>query len=272
MNDDGYTPIVEETNTGIIPPPNGTVDQIENVGLTEGESVATSEPVQNVGPPAPNVTTSVSGLSVKQAELQAARAATLEDMRAKYAQRFSNTSVYPKPPKAKAYHASGLTTIRKRDGEAAYQTALKDIMDKNDPAMGNNGMSQLSMTRKKKKTAAMNTVRNTLRNNSYMPPVNTVKANTAANRGTASVLTDSIKSMGSTAKELIDTMISTTNALAHELAKTGNTAGLTQVSNMAASAVNNVSKLPRKRSKRTTKKNMGALMGLPPIPEENATV
>jgi hypothetical protein len=175
-------------------------------------------------PVANSVSTTKTGkpLSVAQSDLQRLRSETLSDMRKSYAERFGDSSLYPKPPKAKAYHAAGLTTIRKRDGEAAYDRALKDIMDKNDPMLGTNGKSQLTMTRKSKKNplnASANVTRNAPRN--------------AANIGATNTAISSIEEMGRTAKGLIDTMMQTSKTLARELSKTGNTAALAQVSSMA---------------------------------------
>jgi hypothetical protein len=257
-NVDGYA------NNAPVPPPNmensaNSSASSENKFLSKyGESFATAEPIPIAEPP---VTVAKTGrpLSAAQSDLQRLRSETLDDMRAKYAERFGNSSVYPKPPKAKVYHASGLTTIRQRDGEAAYNAALKDIMDKNDPMLGTNGKSQLTLTRKSKKARANVTV-NAPRNNSFRtnaPPVNN-----AANRGATNAMTASIKEMGATAKQLIDAMINTNNLMVQQLSKTGNTAVLTQLSNTVA---NISAKAKKPRARASTKK-----APLSAVPEENS--
>ena len=213
-------------DTGKVPPPPSSENEFQNVNLPlenspsendeteaaigEGETVATEESsnlatAEPLTSPAVSLSKSGKPLSAAQANVQRLRSETLADMREKYAERFGNTTLYPKPPKAKAYHASGLTSIRQRDGEAAYEVALKDIMDKNDPRMGENGMSQRAMTQKFKKKAANSvTFKNTA------APRN----NTAAPRNNASNNTStSIEEMGRSAKSLIDSIIKSAKAM-----------------------------------------------------------
>lgn len=166
------------------------------------ESSLPAPPIDNATPlPITNSTMTKSGktLSEKQTNLQKMRSETLSDMREKYSERFAG---YDKAPKAKAYHAAGLTTIRQKQGDAAYTAALNDIMDKNDPKLGK------SMTRKVKKNTSVNT---------------------AVNRTAMTTVVSSIEDMGRTAKGLIDTMVQTSKALSKELEKSGNTANLKQL-------------------------------------------
>lgn len=248
------------------PPPNmenanasedSSASSENNFLLKYGESFATAEPVPVVAPA--TVTKTGKPLSAAQSDLQRLRSETLEDMRAKYAERFGDSSVYPKPPKAKVYHASGLTTIRRRDGEAAYNAALKDIMDRNDPMLGTNGKSQLTLTRKSRKPRANVTV-NAPRNSSLRMNVPAMN-NTGANRGATNSMIASVKEMGATAKQLIDAMINTNNLMVQHLSKSGNTTALTQLSNTVA---NMSAKAKKPRSRASTKK-----APLSAVPEEN---
>ena len=248
----------ETSNTGQVPPiadnnsanfvdvpienesPTSMPDNESNENLATSESVstepfATAEPSaeasaepsaepsidgESLMPSAAASTMSKSGksLSAKQANLQRLRSETLADMREKYAERFAG---YEKQPKAKAYHAAGLTTVRQRDGEAAYTAALNDIMDKNDPKLGRNGKSVFSTSRKVKKTAA-NTTRN------IIPKMNTVM--NTANRNATSRAIASIEDMGRTAKGIIDTIVQASKDISRELGRSGNTTALKQLS------------------------------------------
>lgn len=223
------------------------------------------------------------GLSVKQSAVQRLRAETLDDMRSKYTQRFGNSAKYPKPPKAKAPMAAKLTKLRQEQGEDAYNSALKTMMDEDDPLLGPGGKSRLAMRavtqRKKKANAAKGLNMGRSLNvapvnigrslNSLMPPP--IKSNVAANRGSTPPIIESIAEMGATAKGLIDTMITTSKQLAKELAKSGNSAALSQLSNMAPLSANNARRTTLKplrapRSRTTQKKGM-----LPPIFENSGS-
>jgi hypothetical protein len=201
-------------------------------------------------------------LSAAQSDLQRLRSETLEDMRQKYAERFGNSSLYPKPPKAKAYHASGLTSIRQRDGESAYQAALKDIMDKNDPMLGTNGVSQMSLTRKSKKPRANvsanvrnNSARTNVANSARMNVANSARMNavnapnSSVNRGAMNTMIASVHEMGTTAKQLIDAMINTNRIITQQLSKTNSAASIVQLSNTVAN-ITQKAKKPRARVSR----------------------
>jgi len=223
-------------NASVIATAEPPVGEGETVATEESNDVATAEPVAATAESVtatPGVSMSKSGkpLSAAQANIQRLRSETLADMRKKYSERFSDTSVYPKPPKAKAYHASGLTTIRQRDGEAAYEAALKDIMDKNDPAMGANGMSQRAMTQKsKKKPTNSLTMRNNsaarnnsalgnnsaARNNSALRNNSAPRNNSAAARTVSNITTSSIEEMGRSAKGLIDSIVNAAKTMSRE--------------------------------------------------------
>jgi hypothetical protein len=223
------TPLANANNT-LVPETgmgnNLADDANENLATSEmvsTEPFATAEPSM-LSMPSVKTTKTGKPLSAKQTDLQRLRSETLADMREKYAERFSG---YNKPPKAKAYHAAGLTTVRQRDGEAAYIAALNDIMDKNDSKLGTNGKSTFAATRRAKKPV-MNTAR------SIIPSINmTVKnarLNTAANRDATNRAISSIEDMGRTAKGIIDTIVQASKDMSRELGKSGNTTALNQLS------------------------------------------
>jgi hypothetical protein len=288
-------------NTGIAPPV--TTDnmnaQFENVNIGTGESVATNAPVEeSVGTSEPIIsnapmkeslaeeeeeddapaaaaaaaaaepsTGTKRGLSDKQSAVQKLRAETLDDMRAKYANRFGNSAKYPKPPKAKAPMAAKLTKIRQEQGESAYERAMKNMMDEDDPLLGTNGKSRLAMRavtqRKKKANSALGALNS--RMNSMAPAAATAAATaaplTAQSRNASNAVVESIAEMGRTAKGLIDTMIQTSKEMARGLAKSGNTAALTNASNIAIVGANNArgaTVAPASMSRGTRKKKSAA--------------
>lgn len=80
--------------------------------------------------PAAAAALSTSGyiMSPKAKDLQARRKALLGEMQEEYAKVFGDDK---KAPKAKAYHAAGLLTIKERDGEAAYKAKLQEYIAEN---------------------------------------------------------------------------------------------------------------------------------------------
>ena len=180
-----FTPASESNNSPLSnsQPDNSSTPANENSSVSTEPFGASEAPASNASAvaapsafpvPVPvSMSMSKSGkpMSTKQSDLQKLRAETLDDMRQKYAARFSG---YDKPPKAKAYHAAGLTTIRQRDGETAYTAALNKIMNSNDPRMGSNGKSLSTAARKtaasarKTAKAGPNASANTRRNNNRM--------------------------------------------------------------------------------------------------------
>ena len=285
-------------NTGIAPPV--TTDnmnaQFENVNVGTGESVATNAPVEeSVGTSEPIIsnapmeeapaeeeedmaaaaaaaepsTATKRGLSDKQSAVQKLRAETLDDMRGKYANRFGNSAKYPKPPKAKAPMAAKLTKIRQEQGESAYERAMKNMMDEDDPLLGTNGKSRLAMravTQRKKKA---NSARSALGSNSALGALNSRMNSmataaaplTAQSRNASAAVVESIAEMGRTAKGLIDTMIQTSKEMARGLAKSGNTTALTNASNIAVVGANNArgaTVAPASMSRGTRKKKTAA--------------
>jgi hypothetical protein len=79
-------------------------------------------------PAAAPLSTSGYVMSQKAKDLQARRKALLAEMQEEYTKVFGDDK---KAPKAKAYHAAGLLTIKERDGEAAYQAKLQEYIAEN---------------------------------------------------------------------------------------------------------------------------------------------
>ena len=249
---------IENENNVSPPAENSAVDNTtaeiatgESLATAEPDNIATAEPIntataepENAATAEPEVSASTTksgtALSSKQTELMRLRAETLEDMRQAYSKRFSDTSKYPKPPKAKAYHASGLTTIRQRDGEEAYKSALNDIMNKNDSDV----MSGVRKTRKPKKSSV-----NSTRNNSGSMSRNTAKTVTSQVTG------ESIEEMGRAAKRLIDSIIQASKN------------GANSSRNASLTPYSKTSKARKPRSK-TTKKSTAAPLFT--VPEETS--
>jgi hypothetical protein len=143
--------------------------------------------------------------------------------------------------------AAKLTKIRQEQGESAYERAMKNMMDEDDPLLGTNGKSRLAMravTQRKKKA---NSARSALGSNSGLGALNSRMNSmaaaaaplTAQSRNASAAVVESIAEMGRTAKGLIDTMIQTSKEMARGLAKSGNTAALTNASNIAIVGANN---------------------------------
>ena len=103
-------------------------------GATENASAA-GEANKSVSQSKPAAAAAVAPLSTsgyimsqKAKDLQARRKALLVEMQAEYAKVFGDDK---KAPKAKAYHAAGLLTIKERDGNAAYQAKLQEYIAEN---------------------------------------------------------------------------------------------------------------------------------------------
>ena len=100
-------------------------------GATENASAAgEANKSASQSKPAAVAPLSTSGyiMSQKAKDLQARRKALLVEMQAEYAKVFGDDK---KAPKAKAYHAAGLLTIKERDGNAAYQAKLQEYIAEN---------------------------------------------------------------------------------------------------------------------------------------------
>ena len=110
-------------------------------GAAENASIAPPAVEKNVSasPPKPPAAAPISApvaplstsgyvMSQKAKDLQARRKALLTEMQAEYTKVFGDDK---KAPKAKAYHAAGLLTIKERDGNAAYQSKLQEYIAEN---------------------------------------------------------------------------------------------------------------------------------------------
>jgi hypothetical protein len=181
--------------------------------------------------------------------------------------------------------AAKLTKVRQEQGESAYKRAMKNMMDEDDPLLGTNGKSRLAMravTQRKKKA---NSAKAALGSNSALGALNSRMNSmaaatvapaaaplTAQSRNASNAVVESIAEMGRTAKGLIDTMIQTSKEMARGLAKSGNTAALTNASNIAIVGANNArgaTVAPASMSRGTRKKKTAAR--LPTIFENTGT-
>jgi hypothetical protein len=160
--------------------------------------------------------------------------------------------------------AAKLTKIRQEQGESAYERAMKNMMDEDDPLLGTNGKSRLAMRavtqRKKKANSALGAL-NSRMNSMAATAAAPAAPLTAQSRNASAAVVESIAEMGRTAKGLIDTMIQTSKEMARGLAKSGNTAALTNASNIAIVGANNArgaTVAPASMSRGTRKKKTAA--------------
>jgi hypothetical protein len=127
-------------------------------------------------------------------------------------------------------------------------------MDKNDPMLGTNGVSQMSLTRKSKKPRA-NVSANVRNNSARMNVANSGRmnavsaANSSVNRGAMNTMIASVNEMGTTAKQLIDAMMNTNRIITQQLSKTNSAASISQLSNTVAN-ITQKAKKPRVRASR----------------------
>jgi hypothetical protein len=185
-------------------------------------------------------------------------------MRAAYKEAFGDDK---KAPKAKAYHAAGLTTIRERDGENAFQAKLQEHIAENrskyeGKPTRKGAAPKGSITSKKTTTKPKNSAK----------LLNSVS--TGANAKAAGAIIQSIEGMGATARELIQTMVTTTKALAKELSKSNSANSLSAIAASAVSRNSSTMKNSAATTGRKTRSNKGGHhkkqkkgAALPPIPE-----
>jgi hypothetical protein len=118
------------------------------------------------------------------------RMKTYNELKEAYTATFGNA---PRAPKAKSYEAFALHKIRTEQGENAYKAKMKEYIERNQGKFA-------SMPEKK------------TRKKVQLPEE--LPANNVTQKNSRQTLINSIKSMGQSAKELIDTMMSTTMTLA----------------------------------------------------------
>ena len=154
------------------------------------------------------------------------RMKTYAELKAAYAAKFGDDK---KAPKAKSYEAFALHKIRKDQGEEAFQAKMEEYITRNEGKFTNPAPKG-----KSKKAVKFNSSQ-TLKSASPVASANVM---------------ESVRIMGSTAKGLIDSMI-TTMSLAktnpEKAAETANTAIFTNGNKLSVAANNTRSKKPRKK-------------------------
>jgi hypothetical protein len=186
----------------------------------------------NATPAAPAA--SKKGLSAAAQSVLDDRMKTLADLKAAYAAAFGDN---PKAPKAKSYEAFALHKIRKEQGEEAFQAKMKEFVERN---QGKLASAPVKKTRTKKVKF----------NSPAAANANAPSVSPAKNANSRALILDSVRTMGSTAKGLIDSMVSTVAALA----KT-NTADMSAVAAKANTAANSAK--PKKSGTRKPRSNKG---------------
>jgi hypothetical protein len=161
------------------------------------------------------------GMSVAAKTVLSDRMKTLAEMREAYAKAFGDD---PKAPKAKSYEAFALTKIRKEQGEEAFQSKLQEYIERN---QGIHAAKPAKATRKKVAIAT-----------------NAVTTAGPVNRSNSrQKLIESVRTIATSAKDLIDNLVSTTMSLA----KT-NTGDMTSIATQAVNAANGTAKRRKTRS------------------------
>jgi hypothetical protein len=208
-------------------PANNSAEQPANVA-GEGELAAKLNAT-----PAP-AAASKKGLSAAAQSVLDDRMKTLADLKAAYAAAFGDN---PKAPKAKSYEAFALHKIRKEQGEEAFQAKMKEFVERNQGKFAGEPV-------KKPRTKKVKF------NNTAAANVKVSSASPAKNANSRALIMESVRTMGSTAKGLIDSMVSTVAALA----KT-NTGDMSAVAAKANSAANSAK--PKKSGTRKPRSNKG---------------
>ena len=175
------------------------------------------------------------------------RMKTYAELKAAYAAKFGDDK---KAPKAKSYEAFALHKIRKDQGEEAFQAKMEEYITRNEGKFTNPAPKG-----KSKKAVKFNSSQ-------------TLKS--ASPAASANVM-ESVRIMGSTAKGLIDSMI-TTMSLAktnpEKAAETANTAIFTNGNKLNLAANSTKSKKPRKKrsnagsSRKKREPNISASSGI----------
>jgi hypothetical protein len=172
-------------------------------------------------------------MSAKAKNLQSRRLALLEDMRAEYSKVFGDDK---KAPKAKAWQAAGLLTIKEKQGDAAYKARLQEYINENQRKY--NGKTQKAP----RSTKPVKSVK-PLPVNSSAVSVPNIAGNSRA------IVIKSINTMGETVKGLVDTIISATKSLA-------NSKDMSAVA-QTVSAVANQNTPPKAKTARKPRSNKG---------------
>lgn len=207
---------------------------------TSVESAATaSGPADETEAPAAPVTTSGYVMSAKAKDLQSRRKALLEDMRAEYAKVFGDDK---KAPKAKAWQAAGLLTIKEKQGEEAYKAKLQEYISTNQSKYS-------GKTQKAPKTAPK------------APSFNSSAVSMAATPGNSrEVIIKSVQTMSETVKGLMDTIVTATRSLA-------GSKDMTAVANKVAAVANQNATPKTARKPRSNKGKHHKSRKLSPVAE-----
>ena len=181
------------------------------------------------------------GLSAAAQSVLDDRMKTFAELKAAYAAAFGDDK---KAPKAKSYEAFALHKIRKEQGEEAFQAKIKEFVARNQGKFASGPVKKPSKKVKFNSAIPKNvTAKNVTAKNV------TAKNVTAKNASSRTLVIESVRTMGSTAKGLIDSMIATVNALAKT--NTGDMSAVAQQANAAANSA------PKKSGTRKPRSNKG---------------
>ena len=203
------------------------------------ESAATaSGPADENEAPAAPVTTSGYVMSAKAKDLQERRKALLEDMRAEYTKVFGDDK---KAPKAKAWQAAGLLTIKEKQGNAAYKAKLQEYIASNQSKYSG-------------KTVKAPKVRAQSFNSSA------VSMGPATPENARAIVIKSVQTMSETVKGLMDTIVTATRSLA-------SSKDMTAVANKVAAVANQNATPKTARKPRSNKGKHHKSRKLSPVKE-----
>ena len=186
---------------------NAASGSAEAATAESGSASATAEQPANAAEPAAGEsnlaaqinkgksTTKKKGLSAAAQSVLDDRMKTFAELKAAYSATFGDEK---KAPKAKSYEAFALHKIRKEQGEDAFQAKMKEYIERNQGKFASQAPKG-----KSKKAVKFNNASQTAKNASPA-----AAASSASPASRASIM-DSVRIMGSTAKGLIDSMIST---------------------------------------------------------------
>jgi hypothetical protein len=178
-------------------------------------------------------------MSAKAQDLQARRKALLGEMSQEYAKVFGDDK---KAPKAKAYHAAGLLSIREKEGEKAYKAKLREYINEN------RGKYTAKSTK-----ASMVPMNNSSKSKTVKAPKATAAPKVANATNAKAVAINAIQTMGETVKGLIDTIIETSKALQKENGATAMLRAANSAASVAATASATNGTIKKARKERSNK-------------------
>ena len=219
--------------TAETPAANATAETPETANASVESAATASGPADENEAPAPPVTTSGYVMSAKAKDLQSRRKALLEDMRAEYAKVFGDDK---KAPKAKAWQAAGLLTIKEKQGDAAYKAKLQEYISTNQSKYSGK----------------------TLKAPKAVPSSAVSIAATPGN--SREVIIKSVQTMSETVKGLMDTIVKATRSLA-------SSKDMTAVANKVAAVANQNATPKTARKPRSNKGKHHKSRKLSPVKE-----